>query len=394
MRVLVATTVLPVAPAGGGEVATRGFADALRAAGHEVEVLGYQRPADPPPDDDALRAVGRRPIESAAAPRATRAAWAARALLSRRGFSEAKYVSGAYRRALRAAAAGPQPDLVVIDHAQMAWLVGAVRAPLVHIAHNAEHRLYREAARDTTGPRRLVAAREARRLSAAEQRLARAAREVWTLTTDDARAHAALGATTRAFAFAGAPPPAQPAAARRPGSVALLGTWTWGPNRAGLEWFLDDVLPRLPDGLEVLVAGRGAEAVAGTRARAVGFVSDASAFLAAAGAVAVPAVAGGGLQIKTLDAIATGAPVVATPLALRGIEHPPPSVRVAGDAEAFAAALAAAAAGAADPQVGREWARRRAERFGREVAEAALAVSAAGARAARPAPRVAAGPRP
>ncbi len=42
------------------------------------------------------------------------------------------------------------------------------------------------------------------------------------------------------------------------------------------------------------------------------------------------------MQIKTLDAIATGASIVATPTAMRGIECPPDTVRVAEKAKDFA----------------------------------------------------------
>ena len=53
----------------------------------------------------------------------------------------------------------------------------------------------------------------------------------------------------------------------------------------------------------------------------------------------VPAVAGEGVQIKTLDAIAAGRPTVATTIALRGIDSPPSTVRIADEPEAMAAAI-------------------------------------------------------
>src|SRR5436309_39733 len=82
------------------------------------------------------------------------------------------------------------------------------------------------------------------------------------------------------------------AAAARSG-IRLIGNWTWGPNATGLRWFADEVVPKLADGLEVVVAGSGAEWLrerAGIRY--AGRVDDADAFLAAARVVAVPARAG------------------------------------------------------------------------------------------------------
>jgi glycosyltransferase involved in cell wall biosynthesis len=331
--------VLPVAPSSGGEVVTRALADALRAGGHDVTVIGFLRPEDPEPAEPWMRVAGRRPIETAAAPRATLARWALRALLRRRAFSEAKYM--AYDV--------PDADLVLVDHAQVGW---AARAPYVHVAHNRERDLY-----DGGG---VVHRREARRIDATERALAAGSLEVWTLTRADADAFAALGARTRALAV-GVPPAPRPDVARVPGRVALLGTWTWGPNRAGLDWFRAEVVPRLPGDLEVVVGGRGSE---------LGLVPDAAGFLAAAGAIALPTIDGAGLPIKTLDAIASGAPVVATPLALRGIDDPPPGVVVTSDPGRFAAALADAARGPSYPEVGVAWARARADRFAAEVAGA------------------------
>lgn len=342
MRIVVATTVLPVAPSSGGEVVTRALAEVLRRAGHEVTVIGYLRPEDPEPSEPWMRAVSRRPIETATAPRATVAGWALRALLTHRAFSEAKYV-GEYPL--------PDADLYLLDHAQTGWLAPRVRGRFVHVAHNRERDLYAAGGG-------IVRRREARRIDATERMLAAGALEVWTLTVADRDAFGAIGARARALAF-GVPPAPRPDVERVPGRVVLLGTWTWGPNRAGLEWFEQVVVPRLPDDLEVVVAGRGSE---------LGLVPDAAAFLASAGAIALPTVEGAGLPIKTLDAIASGAPVVATPPAMRGIEDPPPGVTVAYEAGEFAAALADAARGPAAPEASRLWARERAARFAAEVA--------------------------
>lgn len=207
-----------------------------------------------------------------------------------------------------------------------------------------------------------------------ESRLCDEACAVWTLTADDADTFRSMNARALAFDVpVEAPPPPEQAAF----DVGLLGTWTWRANAAGLEWFLRDVHPRLPDGVSVEIAGAGSLDVTGDSAkvRARGRVPDAAAFLQSARAIAVPSVAGGGLQMKTLDAIASGRPVVATPVAMRGITDPPSTVTIAADASSFADGLRQAlcttapedAAGAA-----RSWVRERTVRF-RGQLSAALA---------------------
>jgi hypothetical protein len=168
-----------------------------------------------------------------------------------------------------------------------------------------------------------------------------------------------------------------PAAPVPPGrrGVALIGNWTWEPNAVGLRWFAAEVVPHLDPSLPIDVAGAGGEHALGDargRLRVHGRVPDADLFLASARVVAVPAQAGGGIQVKTLDAIAAGAWIAATPMGVRGLDGLPPSVRVEDDPAGFAAAimeLARRQESAAPSQAGIDWARRRAERFGQMVAE-------------------------
>lgn len=98
--------------------------------------------------------------------------------------------------------------------------------------------------------------------------------------------------------------------------VKLFGNWGWGPNRAGLEWFVTRVWPRVHEstgvGCEVagLDAGRVADGVRGLRTR--GRVPSVAEFLVDASAVCVPVVNGLGAPVKFLEAVASGAPVLAT----------------------------------------------------------------------------------
>lgn len=368
MRVLVATTVLPDPAQGGGEVVTTAFVRALRAAGHDVCVLGLVRPGAPASASVAgelRRVVGERAIETATASPLVRARWLAGALLRREPFSVAKYRS---RPPLDAA----RPwDLAVVDHLQMAWLAPRLGRPLVLIDHNHEADVYAQQARTASGPGRWLWSREHRRIGALERRAVAAADEVWVLTRSDAAALSGDARRIRVFAVPGVEPPARQE--RAGDHVAVLGTWTWGPNREGLRWLLDEVVPRLGGTPEVVVGGRGAEALGAPPpgSRFAGRVPDAATFLGQAAAIAVPAVAGSGVQVKTLDAIASGAPVVTTTVGLRGIDDAPPSVRVADDPEGFAAALRAAV-DAPRTEDGIAWARERAERFATGVRTALL----------------------
>ena len=366
----------------GGEVATQGFVDAMRAAGHDVTVLAYRRVGTEPPTAPGDIAVADRHIETLGAG-ARPALWMLRAVLTGQPYSVAKYVSRAYVRALRDAFAETRPELVVLEHAQMAWLVpdGGWDVPMVYLSQNVEYAMHAELA-SHGGIRALAHRREARKLRDVEKELLERAREHWALSRGDAETLLALvpGTPARVFYVPSVTVPELPGPAEH--DVVALGGWHWRPNAAGLRWFVEEVVPQLPpDGPEVVIGGHSAEEIVGDRRglRTVGFVPDAIEFLQSGRIVVVPSITGGGVQIKTLDAIASGRRVIATSVAMRGISDPPPTVQVADDAAEFAAAIVRALeqdGDASAAEQAREWALARRDSFYEAVREGIAAAAA------------------
>jgi glycosyltransferase involved in cell wall biosynthesis len=349
MSVVLLTNVLPAGLRGGGEIVTQSVVEALASNGEDVRVLGYCRPAAATPVGRYERCVGTRPIEtSAAGHRAI--GWMAKAIAMREPYSSAKYRSRAYIRAAREALAGA-PRAVILDHAQSHFALAGARRPLpplVFIAHNAEREMYEQTAAAASGrAARWAHARESRRIGAVEAALARRAQQIWVLTEADAGYFRELcpAADVRTLEVASMMSPG-PGGADPEYDIGLIGNWTWRANALGLEWFADEVVPRLPSDMTVEVAGAGAEWLRGRRVNlhVRGVVPDAQEFMCRARVVAVPSIAGGGVQVKTLDAVACGVPVVATRVATRGLEDLPASVAVSGDGAVFAEQLAQFAA--------------------------------------------------
>jgi glycosyltransferase involved in cell wall biosynthesis len=360
----------------GSEVVTHAFADALRAAGHQTVVVGYRRSGTDPllHADDIV--VGDRPIETREAG-ARAALWMGRAIAGRTPYTFAKFTSRRYRRIVRRLLGAEPVDAVVVDHAAMAWTRprGPNAPRWAYLAHNLEHRLYAAEA-SHGGMTGQANAREARLLEGVETELARTADQVWTLSDSDAASLAGMGAAGRTRTFdllpIAVPPTAPPTGDV---DVAILGTWTWNANRAGLKWFLAEVCPHLPPSLAVEVAGAGTESLDGSLPHVTmrGRVPEVMPFLQRARVIAVPSVRGEGVQIKMLDAIASGRPVVATPIATRGIDELPPTVVVAETPQEFAARLAEVAAApvnAAAAQAARAWIETRRATFEGRVADA------------------------
>jgi hypothetical protein len=378
------TTVLPRGKRLGGDIGSQVFIDALLKRYPDLRVFGYDRPSGNAPPVPWETVVERRPIETSDTPRLRSASWMLAAVARRRPYSVQKYISRRYREVAQALRS--EVDLFVIDHAQVGWLVPHLGGrPFIYIAHNVESEVYRTQAQAAGGlAGRWRYGREARIIEAFERSLVAEAEVVFTVTQRDADFFEGSVPGARAVSFA-QPPSAIPAPEPRRTpefDVGLLGTWAWAANAVGLRWFVEEVAPLLPDGLDIRAAGVGAEEiVAGTTSvQAVGRVPDAVDFLRSARIVLIPTRAGGGVQIKSIDAISTGARIVATPLAVRGIGELPAHVAVAEGPEDFAAAVAAMLA---EPPSGTEmedsyrWATSRAERFAKAVGDEAAAVCAA-----------------
>lgn len=349
MRICFLTTVYPAHNRNGGDINSQRYADALRAAGAEVDVVGYLRRGDPWPAGKNEHIVEERLIETRQSGlHALR--WMLDSLLHGLPYSAGKYRSGKYIDLIQRLHAERRYDLFVTDHtSRLQWLIAHLPPGLrfISVSHNIEHQLY-QGQRDveTRAWMRWVYGREARLVKAAEDALARSAREIWTVTAEDAAYYAGVPGGCRARAFDTPPRPIE-FPAQMPATafdIGLLGNWEWSANAVGLRWFVDQVLPLLPPGLRIEVAGRGGEWLASRSPQLTyrGYVKDATEFLLSGRAVAVPSISGAGVQIKSLDAIALGLPVVANPFALRGIGSLPQSVRVAQTAAEFAAQLLAA----------------------------------------------------
>ena len=389
MNILFLSTVYPAYERTGGDIASFRYVRGLRELGHDVDLLTYLRQGDPWPTADGDHIAGERLIETSKAG-AYAGLWMLRSLLAGVPYSAGKYRSSAYLACLRRLRAEKSYELIVLDHcSRLAWVLPSLRlgpsdqTPLVCISHNVEYRLYENQQRTASSPwMKRIFGREARLVKQVEDDLALQASEIWTLTPDDQAYYAGLerGCPVRAFPTPPRDDEVPPATTPKHCDIGLIGNWEWGPNAEGLKWFADAVVPLLPPSVGIRVAGRGAAYLAGRypNLAVMGYVPDANLFMAEARVIAVPSTAGGGVQIKTLDSIALGLPVVATPFALRGIASLPPTVRCAESAPAYAAALLDSIASGENPahrQAALDWATALRAAFREELSAAVNAVA-------------------
>ncbi|MEA5570618.1 glycosyltransferase family 4 protein [Calothrix sp. UHCC 0171] len=345
MKILYLTTVIPTSRKTGGEIASQNFIDALKRNGHDVVVIAYQRLGDIQQESKNEIIVGKRHIESNKS-RLYPLLWMGDSLLRKYPYSAAKYYSLNYVKSVKNILSNDTYDAVIVDHAQICWIADLLSKKIkkiIFIAHNIEHEVYLTQCQNTHNPlTKYIYQREATLIQTCEDYLASLAIQVWTLTPHDSKYFWKLNPNTQAFDL----PSSlnirfnswQHPVSSKKFDIGIIGSWTWNANMLGLKWFFQQVYPHLPKNLSIHVAGKGAEWLSGEydNVHYCGFVPDVQEFMSQAKAIAIPSVAGGGIQIKTLDAIASGLPIVATPTALRGIFEYPAGIEVAEQADKFA----------------------------------------------------------
>ena len=102
--------------------------------------------------------------------------------------------------------------------------------------------------------------------------------------------------------------------------LLFVGTYDYAPNREAIKFLADKVLPDLEElDVSCLVAGRGTEALQARGVRALGYLENLEEVYAASDLVLIPLLSGGGVKVKTLQALAYGKKVIATSEGISGI---------------------------------------------------------------------------
>ena len=123
-------------------------------------------------------------------------------------------------------------------------------------------------------------------------------------------------------------PPPSAANPTSPPTILMVGTFAYGPNREGANYFIDEELPTIqaaiPD-VRLRLVGHCPEQYVGPwqnrkGIEAAGFVDDLAKEYEGASVVIAPIFSGGGTQIKVLEGLAYGKGLVVSEFALAGFQ--------------------------------------------------------------------------
>jgi glycosyltransferase involved in cell wall biosynthesis len=334
VKVLLLTQVLPFPPDSGPKVKTWNLIKWLAAERHEVTLASFVR-GESERELGALRrycrAVHPVPLRRGAL---RDGCLLVASLASGEPFFIRRDRRRAMRRLVERLARETRFDVVHADQLNMAQYAQCVPGGFTVLdAHNALWLLYKRlAATASAGPRRRLLEREWRRLHDYEGRIGRAVDAVLAVSAEDRDAlRAAMGADVDIRVVPIAVDPVEVGVlARRPDADRLvhLGTMYWPPNVDGVRWFVRSVFPLIraarPDAAFDVIGARPPRAIRalarpGSGVRVTGYVDDPTPYLERAAVMVVPVLAGSGMRVKILNALAQGLPVVTTALGCEGI---------------------------------------------------------------------------
>lgn len=259
---------------------------------------------------------------------------------------------------LAALAAKLRPEVAIVEGLPLHPLLPLLKERVPRVVldlHNIESHRHAQSGQPWIPWARWRRARQAAAITAVERAAAARADALWVCSALDARRlravvgdapaiHVVPNGIPRADELPDSLPPLRDGTA---GPVLLLaGHLAYRPNMRAAAIAAREILPRLRQtlpGTRLILAGRAPHAR--VRALPAEIVADPPAMaplLRAADIAVLPLLGGGGTRIKALEAMAWGVPLVATPVAVEGLDladgvH----VRLADTPAAFAAAIAA-----------------------------------------------------
>ena len=229
-----------------------------------------------------------------------------------------------------------RPDVIQCEFAVMTRYLPALRdlaAARVLVAHEPAAARAAEDARAALGGRRrarIAARAEARAWLGFERRALEAVDAAVAFTDSDRDALAALGSATPLhvipFGIDVPPEPLDPAGADDRETLVFVANFVHTPNVEAARRLVHGILPQVRrerPGVAVEIVGRtpppAVRSLAGDGVSVTGDVPSVVPYLDRASVVLAPLAIGGGIRVKTIEALAYGKAVVATPLGAAGL---------------------------------------------------------------------------
>ena len=355
MRALLLTPALPYPPHQGGALRNYGILRGLHDAKHEISLFSFH---------DGSLAVDATPLPEiceriiTVTPPARSIAHRLRDLaLTRQPDLVRRLETSEARDRLRALLTSSRFDLIQFEGLEMAIYLPLARqyqpnAKLIYDAHNAEYALQNTIASVEEQSRKRLAAAiysrvQARRIARFERAICAQADGVIAVSGEDADALKPFRADRQVYVVPNGifvdhyTDPPQRRLELGEHVLVFTGKMDYRPNVDAMQWFTGSVLPliheRIPDA-RLYIVGQKPHASLQTlremdQVEVTGWVAEIQPFLHAAGVYIAPLRMGSGTRLKILEAMAAGCAVVATSIAVAGLQAEARRAMIIADSE-------------------------------------------------------------
>lgn len=336
MKILQLANKFPYPPKDGGSIATLSFSKSLAELGHEVTLLAintskhYTDISTVPADlKEAVRLIGV-PVNTDIKPLKLLKNF----LFSSLPYNAERFINTDYSMRLEELLRAETFDIIQLEGLYMAPYLDVIRrcstARVVMRAHNIEHEIWERSFKQQKGLKKFYLKSLAKRIRKMELSYLNAYDAVLPITSRDGDMLVSLGCTLPLHVV----PTGIDTRELKPDhsqmeypTVFHIGALDWGPNLEGLQWFFDQVWPRIlqknPD-VQFYLAGRNAPASLKNSSFPnmvfLGEVDDAYEFMRSKAIMIVPILSGSGMRIKIVEGMALGKTIVTTSIGTEGIQ--------------------------------------------------------------------------
>ena len=335
MHILQFCNKSPYPPKEGGPIAMNAVTKMLIKQGHSVKILAINTPkysVNPHAIEEPYRE--KTGIELVWVNTRFRIVFALLSLLKNTSYHVERFKSKKLRLRLKELLLENNFDAVIMETVYLAVYADVIRkyssAKLILRAHNVEHTIWEQIARNTPkGLKKTYLSILSRQLKRFEKQAIALFDAIWCISLPDKRWFAAQNSTVSVEVLPFGIDIDEVSDGLTPchcDNLFSIASMDWYPNLEGIEWFLNKVwadIHRHYPHLVFKIAGRNIPDSLKHKSlqniEIVGEVEDARAFMLENGILVVPLWSGSGIRIKIIEAMSIGKVVITTSIGLEGI---------------------------------------------------------------------------
>lgn len=338
MKILQLCHKLPYPPVDGGCIAINNITQGLLSSGHQVKVVAVSTPKHKTEMSalpaDYLKNTG---LETVFIDTTPRLFPAIRAFLQRKSYHVSRFVSREMTKKLVQVLQSENFDIVQLESVFMAPYIATIRkyskAKIVLRTHNIEHQIWERMVQHTHTPfKKLVLKQMTKQLRRYELSVFDKVDGFMAITELDYQYfHEQFPATKGVVIPFGVNvdnyEPEEDYIPSDEPELFHIGSMNWLPNVEGIEWFMDEVWPKMlakfPE-LTFTIAGHDIPASMKTNSwpnvKVEEDVPDVNEFMLSKDIMVVPLLSGSGMRVKIIEAMALEKTVISTSIGAEGIE--------------------------------------------------------------------------